>query len=200
MKIHGIKGKKRRQSRAQYYTPGVHTTAENLLNRQFRVAEPNRAWVSDISYFATGEGWLYLAVVMDIYSRRVVGWSMDSHIDTALVLRALEMALANRPVKELLLHSDRGSQYACRDYAKYLLEHEITASMSRKGDCWDNAVMESFFASIKVELKPDRIWKTRSEARTAIFEYIESWYNPRRRHSANGYLSPVEFENLQCVS
>lgn len=200
MRFHGIKGKKRRQSRASTSSPGTIAIAPNVLNRKFNVPAPNSAWVSDITYFPTGEGWLYLAVVIDCYSRRVVGWSMDNRIDTTLVLSALKMALLNRPYRNLLLHSDRGSQFACRAYSQFLQDRGITASMSRKGNCWDNAIVESFFASIKVELKPERVWKTRAEARTAIFEYIEAWYNPRRRHSANKYLSPIAFETNPCVS
>jgi len=199
MKSHGMTGKKRRSSKVSTTASGTHMVAPNVLNRQFKVSEPNRSWVSDITYFATGEGWLYLAVVIELFSRRVVGWAMDRHIDTTLVMASLEMALQNRPHKGLLLHSDRGSQYACRAYASFLRAKGITASMSRKGDCWDNAVVESFFASIKVELKPERVWKTRAEARTAIFEYIETWYNPRRRHSTNAYLSPIQFEASKCV-
>jgi putative transposase len=195
MRYAGIKGKKRRHSKASSFSPGVIPAAPNVLNRQFAVSQPNRAWVTDTTYFPTKEGWLYLTVVIDCYSRRVVGWSMDSRIDAALGIRALTMALHRRSYFDLLLHSDRGSQFACRDYAQFLDRCGITSSMSRKGNCWDNAVAESFFASIKVELKPENVWSTRAEARTAIFEYIETWYNPRRRHSTNGYLSPIAFEN-----
>ena len=200
MRFHGIKGKKRRHSKRTTSCPGTIAAAPNVLNRKFNVQRPNSAWVSDITYFPTAEGWLYLAVVIDCYSRRIVGWSMDNRIDTTLALGALKMALQNRPFAHLIVHSDRGSQFACRAYAQALVDLGITASMSRKGNCWDNAVAESFFASIKVELKPERVWKTRAEARTAIFEYIEAWYNPRRRHTANGYLSPVAFENQTCVT
>jgi len=195
MRFSGIKGKKRRHSKATNSSPGTIPAAPNVLNRQFVVSQPNRAWVTDITYFPTKEGWLYLAVVIDCYSRRVVGWSMDSHINAALAIRALAMALRSRPYHDLVLHSDRGSQFACRDYAQFLVNCGITASMSRKGNCWDNAVAESFFASIKVEIEPETVWSTRAEGRTAIFEYIETWYNPRRRHSTNGYLSPVAYEN-----
>lgn len=200
MRFSGIKGKKRRHSKASSSSPGTIPVAPNVLARKFDVERPNSAWVSDITYFPTGEGWLYLAVVIDCYSRRVVGWSMDSRIDTRLALGALQMALLTRPYKKLLVHSDRGSQFACRAYAQTLQDHGITPSMSRKGNCWDNAVAESFFASIKVELKPERVWRTRAEARAAIFEYIETWYNPRRRHSANRYLSPIAFENHRRVT
>ena len=200
MRFLGIKGKKRRQSKASSSSPGTIPAAPNVLNRKFNVQQPNSAWASDITYFPTGEGWLYLAVVLDCYSRRVVGWSMDNRIDTTLALSALQMALSNRSYNGLIVHSDRGSQFACRAYSQFLQDHGITASMSRKGNCWDNAVVESFFASIKVELKPKRVWKTRAQARTAIFEYIEAWYNPRRRHSANRYLSPIAFETNPCVT
>ncbi len=199
MRLQGIKGKKRRQSRATTSSPGTIAVAPNVLARKFNVPQPNSAWVSDITQLPTSEGWLYLAVVIDCYSRRVVGWSMNSHIDTNLALGALDMAIRGRRFKKLILHSDRGSQFACRAYAQVLQNHGITASMSRKGNCWDNAIAESFFASLKVELKPERVWRTRREARTAVFEYIETWYNPRRRHSANGYLSPIAFEKSQCV-
>jgi putative transposase len=200
MRIHGIKGKKRNYSKAASTSPGTITAAPNILNRQFKVLQPNCSWVSDITYFPTGEGWLYLAVVIDLYSRRVVGWSMDTHIDTDLVLGALRMALRSRQPKTLLLHSDRGSQYNCRTYLQFLQQHGIVASMSRKGNCWDNAIAESFFASLKVELKTERGWRTRADARTAIFDYIETWYNPKRRHSANGYLSPKAFELAGSVN
>jgi transposase InsO family protein len=199
MRYAGIKGKKRCRSKASSYPAGTIPAAPNVLNRQFAVSQPNRAWVTDITYFPTKEGWLYLAVVIDCYSRRVVGWSMDSRIDAILALRALKMALRNRPYTDLILHSDRGSQFACRDYSQFLVNCGITASMSRKGNCWDNAVAESFFASIKIELKPENAWSTRAEARTAIFEYIETWYNPQRRHSTNGYLSPVAYENRSVI-
>jgi putative transposase len=195
MRLGGIKGKKRNRSRASSYAPGVLPAAPNILNRKFSVQRPNTVWVTDITYFPTKEGWLYLTVVIDCYSRRVVGWSMGKNIDAALALDALTMALRNRPFGRLLIHSDRGSQFASHDYSQVLEFCGVTASMSRKGNCWDNAVAESFFASIKVELKTDQAWSTRAEARTAILEYIQTWYNPIRRHSANGYLSPVAYEN-----
>jgi transposase InsO family protein len=200
MQICEIKGKKRSRSRVSNYAPGVIPAAPNVLNRQFAVARPNRAWVTDITYFATAEGWIYLAVVIDCFSRRVVGWSTDSKINSGLVLTALRSALHSRPFHKLILHSDRGSQFTCREYSEFLQYLGITASMSRKGNCWDNAVVESFFASIKVEPEPERTWQTRAEARSAIAKYIETWYNPRRRHSANAYLSPIAFERAQrCV-
>jgi transposase InsO family protein len=151
--------------------------------------------VSDITYVPTGEGWLYLAAVLDLASRRVVGWAMRPTLEAELALSALRMALTTRhPRPGLLHHSDRGVQYACGEYRALLAAHTIEASMSRLGDCWDNAVAESFFATLELELIARRRWATRSEARQAIFRYIETWYNPRRRHSTLGYLSPVEYE------
>ena len=171
--------------------------AENVLSRNFDVEGPNQVWVTDISYVWTWEGWLYLAVILDLFSRRAVGWSMAGHLRTELVLEALHMALGQRfPNNELLHHSDRGSQYASSAYRKVLQTHGITCSMSRKGDCWDNAVAESFFATLKTDLIHRRSWPTRREARTAIHEYIAVFYNKQRRHSYLGYLSPVEFEKM----
>jgi putative transposase len=194
MRIDGIKGKKRSSSKSSSTSPGTIAAAPNILNRQFTVQQPNHSWVSDITYVPTSEGVLYLAVVIDLYSRKVVGWSMDSHIDTELVLSALKMSLSNRTFETLIVHSDRGSQYNCRAYLQFLEQYGIVASMSRRGNCWDNAVAESFFASLKVEIKPERAWRTRAEARSAIFDYIETWYNPKRRHSSNAYQSPNAFE------
>jgi putative transposase len=199
MRIDGIKGKKRSSSKSSSTSPGTIAAAPNILNRQFTVQQPNRSWVSDITYVPTSEGVLYLAVVIDLYSRKVVGWSMDSHIDTELVLSALKMSLSNRTFETLIVHSDRGSQYNCRGYLQFLEQHGIVASMSRKGNCWDNAVAESFFASLKVEIKPERAWRTRAEARSAIFDYIETWYNPKRRHSSNEYQSPNAFEAAAVI-
>jgi putative transposase len=195
MQIHGLKGKKRNKSKASSSSPGIMPAASNILARRFSVQRPNRSWVSDITYMPTAEGWLYLAVVIDLYSRRVVGWSMNQRNDSNLVIAALTMALMNRPSTNLIVHSDRGRQYTSKPYYDFLETHGIKASMSRKGNCWDNAVAESFFASLKVEVKPHQSWRSRNDARTAIFEYIETWYNPRRRHSANSYRSPVEFES-----
>lgn len=193
MRIHGLKAKKRNKSKASSTSPGIMPAADNILGRQFAAKQPNSKWVSDITQVATAEGWLYLAVVIDLFSRRVIGWSMSKTNDCDLVLSALTMALKNRPSHRLIVHSDRGRQYT-KPYYEFLETHNITASMSRKGNCWDNAVAESFFASFKIELKPQQTWRTRDEARTAIFEYIETWYNPKRRHSANAYLSPIAFE------
>jgi putative transposase len=171
--------------------------ADNILDRQFNPSKPNQAWLADITYIWTREGWLYLAAVEDLYSRMVPGWSMAEHMTSRLVVDALEMAVARRlPEEGLLAHSDRGSQYASEHYQRLLLEHGIECSMSGKGQCWDNAPMESFFATLKKELVYDEDYHTREQARASIFEYIETYYNHKRRHSALGYLSPVEFEKV----
>jgi putative transposase len=169
--------------------------ADNLLDRQFNPAGPNEKWVGDITYVPTREGWLYLAVIEDLYSRRIVGWSMADHMESRLVVDALEMAVARRlPGEGLLAHTDRGSQYASDHYQRLLRKHGIECSMSRVAQCWDNAPMESFFASLKKELVHDEDYQTRAEARTSIVEYIEVFYNAKRRHSSLGYVSPTEFE------
>jgi putative transposase len=196
MRLAGLKGKKRNRSKASSFAPGALPAAPNILDRKFNVSEPNTFWVSDITNFPTKEGWLYLAVVIDCYSRRVVGYSMDKYNDASFALAALIMGLLTRPYGELVLHNDRGSQYASQEFTQFLALCGIRASMSRKGNCWDNAVAESFFASMKVELEPEVTWATRAEARAAIIEYIENWYNPKRRHSTIGFLSPIDFENL----
>lgn len=172
--------------------------APNLLQRNFSVLQPNRCYVSDISYIPTQEGWLYLAVVIDLFSRQVVGWAMDKHMKTSLVNKALLMAIWKRkPKRGLLWHTDRGSQYASDSHRDLIKEHGIIRSMSRKGDCWDNAVAESFLGTLKIELIYQCVFKTREEAKQAIFEYIEIFYNRIRIHSANNYLSPVAFEKLK---
>lgn len=169
--------------------------AENHLQRQFTVTEPNRAYVGDITYIPTQEGWLYLAVVIDLYSRQVVGWSMSERMQATLVNDALTMAIWKRkPMKGLIFHSDRGSQYASDSHRLLLVQHGIMQSMSRKGNCWDNAVAESFFHSLKTELVHHEAYPTRVTARQSIFEYIEVFYNRQRFHSSNGYLSPVNYE------
>jgi putative transposase len=173
----------------------------NVLDRQFTAYQPDRVWVSDITYIWTREGWLYLAIVVDLYSRRVVGLAMDRTISGDLTRQALIQAILQRnPGKGLICHSDRGSQYAANDYKAILAEHAFIGSMSRKGNCWDNAVAESFFHTLKVELVHRYIFKTREEAKRKIFEYIEMYYNRLRTHSTLGYLSPVEFEKQGFVS
>jgi transposase InsO family protein len=171
-------------------------TAPNRLARQFEQSGPDRAWVTDITYIPAGEGWLYLAVILDLCSRFVVGWAMTERLTGALTLDALAMALERRqPPPGLVHHSDRGSQYASAAYQQALAAQEIVCSMSRRANCWDNAVAESFFATLKVELVRDAVWTTRAAARAELFEYLEVFYNGQRRHSALGYLSPRAFEH-----
>jgi transposase InsO family protein len=178
-------------------TDSVHgqPIAENVLDRQFDASAPDQKWVADITYIPTDEGWLYLAAVLDLFSRKIVGWSMADHMETQLVDDALVMALAGRhPQAGLLHHSDRGSQYASDVYTHRLAGNGIKLSMSRMGNCWDNAVMESFWATLKTELVHHERFATREQARAAIFEYIEMFYNRRRLHSSLGYQSPEAFE------
>lgn len=202
MRLQGLRSIRRRRAwRAQGITaPGV--VAANVLRREFAATRPNEKWAGDITYVRTREGWLYLAVLMDLYSRRIVGWTMDDQGATSLTLSALEMALRHRAVRaDLLHHSDRGSQYWALAYQHRLTIHGIRCSMSRPGNCWDNAVVESFFATLKTELCFNgHPFSTRQEARTAIFEYVEGFYNRARRHSTLGYLSPVEFEQGAAYS
>ena len=172
--------------------------ADNVLDRQFNPSGANETWLADITYIPTREGWLYLAAVEDLYSRRVVGWSMAEHMESRLVVDALAMAVQRRlPEEGLLAHSDRGSQYASEHYQLLLAKHGIDCSMSRRGDCWDNAPMESFFASLKKELVHDADFATQAEARAALVEYIEVFYNNQRRHSSLGYVSPAEYEQSE---
>lgn len=178
--------------------------AGNVLDREFQASAPNQKWAADFTYIDTTEGWLFLAVVIDLFSRRVVGWSMQPQMTSQLVMDALTMALWRRgKPKALLHHSDQGSQYTSEDFQRLLAHHGIACSMSRKGDCWDNAVVESFFASLKKEhvyTKPR--YRTRDEARADLFQYIEAFYNPQRRHTKLGQLSPVDFEqrfSTQCT-
>jgi len=163
------------------------------------MAGPDRCWAGDITYLWTQEGWLYLAVLLDLYSRRVVGWATSDRLTEELTLRALDQALAHRrPTEGLLHHSDRGSQYASRAYRRKLAQHGITMSMSRRGDCWDNAPVESFFSSLKTELLASRpVPLSRDQAHRELFEYIEVFYNRQRRHSALGYVSPAQYERAQ---
>ena len=172
-----------------------HPVAENLVDRNFTPAGRNQTWTADITYIPTDEGWLYLAAVEDLFSRKIVGWSMSDRIDSRLVVDALEMAIHRElPGEGLMAHSDRGVQYASEHYQNLLRRHDVTCSMSRKANCWDNAPMESFFATLKKELVHHERYATRDEARRSLFEYIEIFYNRVRRHSALGYLSPAQFE------
>lgn len=200
MSEHDLRAKTSRKFRATTNSKHNLPVAPNLLDRQFAIDAPNRAWVSDITYIPTEEGWLYLATVMDLYSRKVVGWSMDERVTRELAMDALRMAIRQRkPAAGLLHHSDRGVQYASNDYQKLLGQHGMICSMSRKGDCWDNAVMESFYGSMKTECTHHRHYHSRSEARRDIFHYIEIFYNCERRHSTLGYRSPAIFELLQAA-
>jgi putative transposase len=177
--------------------PGNQKAAPNLLQQQFRVSVPNRVWTSDITYIATKEGWLYLAVVLDMYSRRVVGWSMQEQLVDELVANAFNAAWNQRkPATGLIVHSDRGFQYAGQSFRRVLSNHACIQSMSATGNCYDNAVTETFFHSLKVELVYRKTFVSRNEARKSIFEYIESFYNRQRLHSTLGYKCPVEFEEL----
>jgi transposase InsO family protein len=172
--------------------------ADNHLDRQFAVQRPNQVYTGDITYIHTQQGWLYLAVVIDLFSRQIVGWSMAEHMRAKLVNDALLMAIWKRkPTKDLLWHTDRGRQYASESHLALLKQYGISQSMSRKGNCWDNAVSESFFHTLKTELIHHQIFLSRDEARRAVFEYIEVFYNRERLHSANGYVSPVDYELQQ---
>ena len=169
--------------------------AKNILNREFAAEQPNEKWVADVTYIPTREGWLFLATVLDLYSRKIVGWSMAHRLTSDLAQRALQHAVdARSPKPGLIVHSDRGKEYYAGEYQAFLNRHDFICSMSRRGDCYDNAVMESFFHSLKVEETHHRDFKTRDEARIALFDYIELFYNRQRLHSSIGYLSPVDFE------
>jgi putative transposase len=198
MRENGLRARQPRRFRTTTDSRHPHPIADNHLDRQFAVAQaegPDRVWVADITYVPTREGWLYLAIVLDLATRLVVGWAMGKTLERSLPLAALGMALLHRaPRSGLLHHSDRGVQYASAEYRAVLAAHGITASMSRKANCWDNAVAESFFATLERELIDGADWQTRREASAAIFEYIEVWYNRQRRHSSLGYLTPAEFD------
>jgi putative transposase len=201
MREHGIIGAMPKRLRVRTTdSRHEHSIAGNVLNREFSADRANQKWVSDITYIWTDEGWLYLASVMDLFSRRIVGWSMSDRIDQDLTLSAITMALqARQPATGLLHHSDRGSQYCATAYRQVLADWQITPSMSRKANCWDNAVIESWHRTLKVELVYREQYRSRSEARRSIFEYIESFYNRERRHSTLGYLSPDQFERQHAA-
>jgi putative transposase len=172
-----------------------NAAADNVLDRQFEATAPNQKWVADFTYIWTAEGWLYVAAVIDLFSRRVVGWSMSATMAAQLVADALMMAIWRRGKPDALLHhSDQGSQYSSEQFQTLLADHCISCSMSRSGNVWDNAAMESFFSSLKTERTARKVYRTRDNARADVFDYIERFYNPRRRHSTIGYLSPMEFE------
>jgi len=179
-----------------------YATAENILDRNFFAAHSGMKWVSDLTYIRTGEGWLYLTTVMDLADRKVVGWSLSETMEAkSTTVTAFQMARTNRPViRQLIFHSDRGVQYACAEFRSQLAGLPITQSMSRKGNCWDNAVAESFFKTMKTEMVYHQVFRTRREASLAVFEYIEVWYNRKRCHSTLGFLTPLEFENASIKS
>lgn len=196
MRRHGLRARpRRRRLPTDLGDRPAGATAQNVLERQFEAGAPNRKWVADFTYIWTAEGWLYVAAVIDLFSRRVVGWSMSAAMTSELVTDALMMAIwrRGRP-KEVLHHSDRGSQYTSEAFQRLMAEHGVTCSLSRSGNVWDNAAMESFFSSLKTERIAGKIYRTRDQARADVFDYIERFYNPRRRHSTIGYLSPMEFE------
>jgi putative transposase len=195
MKIHGIVGKAKKKFKATTNSRHALPVAENLLKQNFAAEKPNTVWVSDITYVWTSEGWLYLAVILDLFSRQVVGWAMSDRLTSGFVVKALYQAIGRRhPSSGCILHSDRGIQYASTDFRDVLRAYSFIQSMSRKGNCYDNAVAESFFHTLKTEHVYDYRYETRAEARQSIFEYVEMFYNRQRRHSALGYRSPVSFE------
>lgn len=196
MKKNGIKSIIKKKHKGTTDSDHEHKIAPNLLDRKFSVDAPSKVWVSDLTYIRTNEGWLYLTVVIDLYDRKVIGWALSKTMETEqTTTAALTMALVNREVEEgLIFHSDRGVQYACGAFVKLLEKNKITQSMSRKGNCWDNAVAESFFKTIKVECIYRKEYKTIHHAKSDVFSYIEIWYNRKRRHSSIGYATPIEME------
>jgi putative transposase len=201
MKEFDIKSKIKRKYKATTNSKHKLPVADNHLNRQFKPSEENRVWASDITYIPTGEGWLYLAIVMDLYSRKIVGWSMQDNMRAELACNALQDALGRRkPQQGLMHHSDRGVQYASHHYQGLLRENNILCSMSRKGECYDNAVVESFFGSLKNELIYLTRFSSRNDAKQQIFDYIEVFYNRQRLHSSLGYVSPAMFEEQKFVA
>ena len=200
MKKAGTEFQSRKKFRRTTDSRHNRPVAENLLNREFEVDQPDRVWCGDITYLWTMQGWLYLAVILDLFSRKVVGWSMSNRINAQLVVDALRMAYWRRkPPPGLLHHSDRGSQYASKAYQEELKNYKMICSMSRKGDCWDNAVAESFFRSLKTERTDDTLYLTRNEARADVVDYIEMFYNSHRLHSSLGYESPNQYEARRKV-
>jgi putative transposase len=197
-RIAGIKAQIGYKRRPGIYGGRPSIVIDNTLDRQFDVAAPDKAWVTDITYIRTNEGFAYLAVVIDLYSRRVIGWSMQSRQTTDVVLQALLMAVWRRKPKEkVLVHSDQGSQFTSMDWAAFLKHHNLVHSMSRRGNCHDNAVAESFFNLLKRERIRRKVYRSRDQARQDVFDYIEMFYNPKRKHARNGMMSPVEFEKQQ---
>lgn len=200
MRIQALKARPRRR-RLPKDAGERATIAGNALDRQFGAAAPNQKWVADFTYIWTAQGWLYVAAVLDLYSRRIVGWSMSAEMKAQFVIDALVMALWRRGKPDALMHhSDQGSQYTSEEFQRLLAEHGVKCSMSRTGNCWDNAAMESFFSSLKTERVSRRTYRTRDEAKADVFDYIERFYNPKRRHSTIGYLSPIAFEEKMTLA
>lgn len=198
MRDNGIQSKIRKKYKCTTDSKHNLRIAPNLLNREFKVDRPSKVWVSDLTYIDTKEGWLYLTIVLDLYDRKVIGWALSETMEAEeTTIAALKMALNNRSVGEkMTFHSDRGSQYACDDFIEILDDHDIIQSMSRKGNCWDNAVAESFFKSIKVECIYRKEYEFIYQAKVDVFNYIEIWYNRKRRHSSIGYATPIEMEQF----
>jgi transposase InsO family protein len=197
MRDNGIAAKTRKRYKVTTQSKPSQALAENLVQCNFSANEPNQLWTSDITYIWTGEGWLYLAAILDVYSRQIVGWSMSSTLTQDLAIQTLQKAVWRRkPGTGCIFHSDRGSQYAGHDFRKLLIKHGFMQSMSGKGNCYDNAIMETFFHTLKIEEVYFEYYHTRNEARKSIFQYIEVFYNRQRRHSALGYKSPVDFEQM----
>jgi transposase InsO family protein len=195
MKNNGIAAKHKKRFRVTTKTKPGMEWFRDILDRVFSPERKDLQWAADITYLWTREGWMYLAIVMDLYSRRIVGWALEPYLTDDLVIQAMQAALqTRRPASGLVHHSDRGSQYGSKEYLKLLGEHGVVSSMSEKGDCWDNAPVESFFSTLKKEL--GETFETRAQARLQIFEFIEVWYNRQRRHSTLGYASPVEYETI----
>jgi putative transposase len=200
MREKALVARQRRRFRTTTDSKHGSPIAPNVLARDFTASGPDQVWVTDITFLWTKQGWLYLAAILDLFSRRVVGWATSEHVDRHLALKALDLALVQRsPARDLVHHSDRGSTYASDDYRKALETRGIECSMSRKGDCWDNAVAESFFATLKREMDNADDLENRASATMSISEYIDGFYNPTRRHSTLNYVSPIEFELLQSV-
>ncbi len=201
MRIHQIRSKRKRKYKVTTQSKHQRAVAANLIKRDFSVNQPNRLWTSDITYVRTQEGWLYLAVFLDAYSRRIVGWSMNHRLSDQLIINAFKQAWLHRqPLPGLIVHSDRGSQYCSRCFKEHLDTHGYRQSMSSTGNCYDNAINESFFATLKVELIYDERYRTRNEARRSIFKYIEIFYNQNRIHSSIGGLAPDQFEKINYLA
>lgn len=201
MRMHQLQARRKRSYKVTTDSSHRFPVVSNVLNQEFSVAKPNKVWLGDITYIATAEGWLYLAVLLDLYSRKIVGWSMQPVLQRRLVLEALKAALSNRrPRPGFLHHSDQGSQYASDEYQALLASQQATISMSRRGNCYDNAPVESFFATLKTECVRDVVYPTRARAKADLFEYIEVFYNRQRLHSQLDYHSPAEYELMSSVA